>query len=402
MPVSNKATVSVDYDVVIVGGGMVGLSLAGLLLEQNMRVAVIDPKAVESEWPQDSIGQRVSAITRASETLFKQINAWYYIGEHEKAPYQRMFVWDGESSRGKIEFDANLIAEKNLGHIVENRVLRRSLFQAIERERQLDWLCPERCSKVDYQQDYAKLELESGRTVSARLLVAADGAFSWLRKASGVGQEQKPYGHKAIVCAVQTEQPHQHTAWQRFDHHGPLAFLPLADGHYCSIVWSVEEAYADQLLALGHEAFAKRLSQSFEATLGEVSLASKPVAFPLIERTAETMVEHRLALIGDAAHTIHPLAGQGVNMGFSDAIELAKVIGQSLRKDADIGLKYLLRPFERARKTETRAMQLAMQGFKRLFEQEVPLIQMVRSYGLAMTDKHPLLKQKLIRKAMGL
>lgn len=402
MPASNKTKVSVDYDVIIVGGGMVGLSLAGLLLEQNITVAVIDPKAVESDWPQGSIGQRVSAITRASEKLFKQIKAWDFIGDDEKAPYQRMFVWDGESSRGKIEFDASLIAEKNLGHIVENRVLRRALFQSIERERQLNWLCPERCTSVEYQQDYAKVELESGREVTARLLVAADGAFSWLRKASGVGQEQKPYGHKAIVCAVKTEKPHQHTAWQRFDHHGPLAFLPLADEHYCSIVWSVDEAYADQLLALGHEAFANRLSQSFESTLGEVSLASKPVAFPLIERTAETMVAERLALIGDAAHTIHPLAGQGVNLGFSDAIELSKVIEKSLQQGVDIGLKHRLRPFERARKSEARAMQLAMQGFKRLFEQEVPLIQMARSHGLALTDKHPLLKQKLIRKAMGL
>lgn len=402
MPVSNKSTDSVDYEVAIVGGGMVGLSLAGLLLEQNMRVAVIDPKVVESNWPSDSIGQRVSAITRASEKLFKQIQAWDFIGQHEKAPYQRMFVWDGESSRGKIEFDANLIAQQNLGHIVENRVLRRSLFQAIERERQLDWLCPERCLNVGYEQDYAKLELESGRRVTARLLVAADGAFSWLRKASGVGQEQKPYGHKAIVCAVKTEKPHQHTAWQRFDHHGPLAFLPLADEHYCSIVWSVDEAYADQLLALGNESFAGRLSQTFESTLGEVSLATKPVAFPLIERSAETMVKHRLALIGDAAHTIHPLAGQGVNLGFSDAIELATVIRQCLQKDVDIGLHHRLRPFERARKSEIKAMQLAMQGFKRLFEQETPLIQMARSHGLALADQHPLLKQKLIRKAMGL
>ena len=140
MPASNNSTVNVDYEVIIVGGGMVGLSLAGLLLEQNIKVAVIDPKAVESDWPEDSIGQRVSAITRASERLFKQINAWDFIGQHERAPYQRMFVWDGESSRGKIEFDASLIAQQNLGHIVENRVLRRSLFQAIERDRQLDWL----------------------------------------------------------------------------------------------------------------------------------------------------------------------------------------------------------------------------------------------------------------------
>jgi 2-octaprenylphenol hydroxylase len=223
-----------------------------------------------------------------------------------------------------------------------------------------------------------------------------------LRKASAVGQKQVPYGHKAIVCTVKTEREHQKTAWQRFDHHGPLAFLPLADERLCSIVWSVDEAKAKQLLSLDKAEFARTLGQTFELTLGQVELVSAPVAFPLFERSAEHMVQHRLALIGDAAHTIHPLAGQGVNLGFADASQLATTIQASLDKGADFGLKHKLRPFERVRKSETKAMQLAMQGFKRLFEQQLPLAQMARSYGLAITDKHPLLKQKLIRQAMGL
>jgi len=402
MPVSNNTKSKLDYDVIIVGGGMVGLALAGELLEQGLDIAVIDPKAVETSWPKETVDQRVSAITRASQHLFMELNAWRNIDNTEKAAYQRMFVWDGESTRGKIEFDANLIAEPNLGHIIENRVIRRALFQSIESHRRLDWLCPQRCQEVEYHQDYAELTLETGQKIKARLLVAADGAFSWLRKASGIGQKQQPYGHKAIVCTVKTELSHQKTAWQRFDHHGPLAFLPLADEHHCSIVWSVDEGFAKNLLSMNRQSFGEALSLTFEETLGQVELLSDPIAFPLFERSAVQMVEHRLALIGDAAHTIHPLAGQGVNLGFSDAHELAQTIKVSLSKGADIGLKHRLRPFERARKAETKAMQLAMLGFKRLFEQELPIVQMARSYGLALTDKHPLLKQKLIRKAMGL
>ncbi|GAA4359700.1 UbiH/UbiF/VisC/COQ6 family ubiquinone biosynthesis hydroxylase [Kangiella marina] len=391
-----------DYDVIIVGGGMVGLALTAKLAQLDLRVAVIDPKPVELSWDEKTVDARVSAMTRASQKLFQDVGAWQLIEAPYRSDYQRMFVWDGESSRGKIAFDASLIAEQNLGYIIENRVLRRALYQSTENVRTVDWLCPEKCQAVDYQENYAELTLASGKRMKASLLVAADGAFSWLRKASDIGQEQQAYGHKAIVCTVKTEKPHQKTAWQRFDHHGPLAFLPLANSHLCSIVWSVDEAYAEELLTLNVADFEKRLSQTFEMSLGQVTLESRPVSFPLYERTASAMALHRLALIGDAAHTIHPLAGQGVNLGFSDALELAKVIETSLAKGADIGLKHRLRPFERARKSETKAMQLAMQSFKRLFEQEIPALQMARSYGLAMTDKHPLLKQTLIRKAMGL
>ena len=402
MTVSSNRQVTLDYDVIVVGGGMVGLALTAKLAQLDLRVAVIDPKPVDLEWENGTVDSRVSAITRASQRLFQSIEAWQLIDDHDKSAYQRMFVWDGESSSGKIEFDASLIAEPNLGHIIENRVLRRALFQSIERDRHIDWLCPEKCQAVDYQENYAELTLASGKRMKASLLVAADGAFSWLRKTSDIGQEQNAYGHKAIVCTVKTEKSHLQTAWQRFDHHGPLAFLPLRDSSLCSIVWSVDESFAEELLSLERSAFAKRLTQTFESTLGQVEVQSTPVAFPLFERTADRMAQHRLALIGDAAHTIHPLAGQGVNLGFSDALELAKAIDVSLKKGADIGLKHRLRPFERARKSETKAMQLAMQGFKRLFEKEIPAVQMARSYGLAVTDKHPVLKQKLIRKAMGI
>ncbi|MBD3652909.1 UbiH/UbiF/VisC/COQ6 family ubiquinone biosynthesis hydroxylase [Kangiella sp.] len=391
-----------DYDLIIVGGGMVGLALAARLAQSQLKIAIIDPKPVEMSWDKSDYDLRVSAITRASQKLLDEVSAWSFIEQDEKTAYQRMYVWDGEASRGKIEFDANLLAEPNLGHIIENRVLRRSLFQAIKPYRNIEFLSPQKCAQVSYQAEQAIIELADGKNISAKLLVAADGAMSWLRKNSGIETKQKPYGHKAIVATIKTEKPHQETAWQRFDHNGPLAFLPLTDEHHCSIVWSVKSDYADQLMALDDKEFLQRLEQTFENTLGQCLETSQRVAFPLIERTAECLVKDRVALIGDAAHTIHPLAGQGVNLGFSDVEELAQVIEKSNGKQLDIGLKSNLRPYERARKGEIFMMQKAMQGFKLLFEQDMPLIQMTRSYGLALTNQHPLLKQQLIKQAMGL
>lgn len=391
-----------DYDLIIVGGGMVGLALAARLAQSQLKIAIIDPKSVEMSWDKSDYDLRVSAITRASQKLLDEVSAWSFIEQDEKTAYQRMYVWDGEASRGKIEFDANLLAEPNLGHIIENRVLRRSLFQAIKPYRNIEFLSPQKCAQVSYQAEQAIIELADGKNISAKLLVAADGAMSWLRKSSGIETKQKPYGHKAIVATIKTEKPHQETAWQRFDHNGPLAFLPLTDEHHCSIVWSVKSDYADQLMALDDKEFLQRLEQTFENTLGQCLETSQRVAFPLIERTAECLVKDRVALIGDAAHTIHPLAGQGVNLGFSDVEELAQVIEKSNGKQLDIGLKRNLRPYERARKGEIFMMQKAMQGFKLLFEQDIPLIQMTRSYGLALTNQHPLLKQQLIKQAMGL
>ncbi len=391
-----------DYDLIIVGGGMVGLALAARLAQSQLKIAIIDPKPVEMSWDNSDYDLRVSAITRASQTLLDEVGAWGFIEHDEKTAYQRMYVWDGEASRGKIEFDAKLLAEPNLGHIIENRVLRRSLFQAIKPYRNIEFLSPQKCAQVSCQAEQAIIELADGKSISAKLLVAADGAMSWLRKNSGIEIKQKPYGHKAIVATIKTEKPHQETAWQRFDHNGPLAFLPLTDEHHCSIVWSVKSDYADQLMALDDKDFLQRLEQTFENTLGQCLETSQRVAFPLIERTAECLVKDRVALIGDAAHTIHPLAGQGVNLGFSDVEELAQVIEKSNGKQQDIGLKRNLRPYERARKGEIFMMQKAMQGFKLLFEQDMPLIQMTRSYGLALTNQHPLLKQQLIKQAMGL
>lgn len=390
-----------QYDIAIVGAGMVGLSLASKLQSSGLKIAVIDPKRVELEFDSD-YDLRVSAITRATENFLKNISAWNAIHEKERSAYRSMQVWDGESTSGNIEFNAKSIAEKELGFIIENRVLRRAIFQSVQGSTDIDFIFDEKCLAVSYQDNHARLDLESGSCIKANLLVAADGAFSWLREASDIGITQKPYGHKAIVATIKTENPHDQIAYQRFAHKGPLAFLPLHDKNYCSIVWSVEEAYADELLGLDDGQFIKRLEVSFENSLGALQLQSKRLAFPLYERSAESTIAHRLALIGDAAHTIHPLAGQGVNLGFADALELANTILRIKQKNKDIGIISSLRPYQRNRASELLKMKTAMVAFKTLFEQKQPFIQSVRAFGLNSLNKLPILKKQIIRQAMGL
>lgn len=391
-----------QFDIVIVGGGMVGLALAAQLKGSGLSIAIVDPKPVATEFPIEEYDLRVSAITRASEQLFKNVGAWSFISENEKSAYKKMFIWDGESTQGQIEFDANSIAQENLGHIIENRVLRRALFQSIQHESSIALMFGEKCQQVAYQDDNAELTLDSGKVLSAQLLVAADGALSWLREQSDIELQQKAYGHSAIVATLKTEKPHQAIAYQRFDTKGPLAFLPLPDQNYCSIVWSVEQNLAKELLALDEKNFVQQLQNTFESKLGLLQLESQRLSFPLFERTAETNIKHRLALIGDAAHTIHPLAGQGVNLGFADAKELANNILASKKKNKDIGLRSNLRSFQRNRASDVLIMRESMAGFKTLFEKTNPVLQMLRSLGMQAFNKIPAIKQTLIKKALGL
>ncbi len=390
-----------QYDIVIVGAGMVGLSLASKLQISGLKIAVIDPKMIQLEFGSD-YDLRVSAITRATEKFLRDISAWSFINDKELSAYRHMQVWDGESTNGAITFDAKSIAEKDLGFIIENRVLRKAIFQSVQGCANVDFIFGDKCLAVSYQDNDAQLELESGNNIKANLLVAADGALSWLRTVSNIDVAQKPYGHKAIVATIKTEHSHEQTAYQRFDHNGPLAFLPLPDSNYCSIVWSVEESYADELLVLDDESFLRRLENTFESSLGTLQLKSERLAFPLYERSAESTIAHRLALIGDAAHTIHPLAGQGVNLGFADALELANTILLNLQKNKDIGLISSLRPYQRNRASELLKMKTAMLAFKSLFEQKQPLIQSARAFGLNTLDKLPIVKNQIIRQAMGL
>lgn len=389
------------YDIIIVGAGMVGATLACGLAEEaeNLSIAVIDANEPKLDWSNDSYDMRVSAITRASQTLFKNIGVWEKIVEQRVSPYQDMFVWDAGSD-GELHFDSADMGEADLGHIIENRVIVKALHQRMAELPQITLLCPARLEKIEFNKGKSKLILEDKTEFFANLVVAADGTRSWVRQQADIAVKGWDFDQAALVTTVKTEKYHQDTAWQRFLNTGPLAFLPLSEG-YSSIVWSTSPDEAKRLTEISQEEFAVELEQAFESKLGKVESVAGRAVFPL--RLFETLhyVKPRLALVGDAAHTIHPLAGQGVNLGLADVESLITVIVEALNNKKDIGDLKVLRRYERWRRADNRSMLVAMDGLKRLFGSELAVVKDLRSVGLKLVNKITPLKNIIMQQAMG-
>ncbi|MGB0845947.1 MAG: UbiH/UbiF/VisC/COQ6 family ubiquinone biosynthesis hydroxylase [Thiolinea sp.] len=387
------------YDVIISGGGIVGLVLAGLLGKTGYRIALIEDRLPNNFQAEDDFELRVSAISRSSQQILHEVNAWQGIVERRLSPYRAMVVWDATGS-GEIRFDANELEEPELGHIVENKVMQLALLDAVTGQENIDLLCPARLTGFSVTAKGVGVSLADGRTLESRLLVGADGAHSKVRSLANIGWQRVDYGQKGLVCVARTSSVHQATAWQRFMPGGPLAFLPLPDQKYCSIVWSLPADRADAMLHLEQAEFDQQLGKALDFRLGNVETVGKKAAFPLYGAHADNYVLERIALIGDAAHTIHPLAGQGVNLGISDAAELASQL-QGLPETA-LGRLKTLRRYERARKGENQLTLKAMEGFGLLFGNQQPLLQFARNRGLELMNRLPLLKNSLARRAMGI
>jgi 2-octaprenylphenol hydroxylase len=402
-------TTAVEYDVVVVGAGMAGSALALALAGQGLSIALVEARPAGGQAARgtgvDAFDARVSALTPRSQRLFTRLGVWPAIVAGGACAYRHMTVWDAEGT-GSIEFDCAEVGAPVLGHIVENRVIVDALLEAVAGCRDIDFLNPARvaaCERKDTQG--LELRLEDGRRLGAALLVAADGALSPLREMLDFDTREWDYGHDAIVATVQTARPHAATAWQRFLSTGPLAFLPLAgtaDAHYCSIVWSAERDRAEDLAGLDDDAFRRELTAAFEARLGEVLAVSKRHRFPLRQRHAVDYVQPGVALVGDAAHTIHPLAGQGINLGLADVLVLAEEILAARARGQAPGELAVLRRYQRRRKGENLAMMAAMDGFKRLFGQRALAVRWLRNAGLRAVGRLAPLKQQLMRHAMGL
>lgn len=389
-----------DFDIVIVGAGMVGAALACALGGARLRVALIEAQPFQHDWPADSFDQRVSAITRASQNIFQALGAWPAMCEARVSPYRDMHVWDATGD-GVIHFDSADIGEPLLGHIIENRVIQSALLKRVAELDTVELITPASVVSFEIQAEQVQVTLDSGRVMQAALIVGADGGRSPLRELAGIEVQGWSYGQEAVVARIETSGPHRETAWQRFMPDGPLAFLPLADGS-SSIVWSTSPEHARELLAMDDSIFLDALQTSFGDSLGRMLRCGPRAGFPLRMQHAKQYTQPRLALIGDAAHTIHPLAGQGVNLGLADAAALAEVLVQAHHQHQDIGDLRVLRRYERWRKGDNMAMITSMESFKRLFGSRSPTLRWLRNTGLRLTDRLVPAKNLIMRQAMGM
>ncbi len=400
---------SPEFDVVIVGAGIAGGALVRALAQLDLRLALIEVRPVAEEPEPVATGvegfdARVSAITPASQSLLQSLGVWESITSTRACPYRHMHVWDGEGS-ASIDFDASELDAPVLGHIIENRVLTGALLEDIGKRAELTVFSPARLQDL-YRDEagHCRLQLEDGRELSCQLLVAADGALSRVRQLADFRTREWDYGHHALVASVETERYHQATAYQRFMATGPLAFLPLAsqgDRHYSSIVWSVKPELAESLQALSDEDFCAELGRSFEHRLGEIRAVAPRFAFPLRQRHAIDYVQPGIALVGDAAHTIHPLAGQGINLGLQDVAALSEELARAVKRGSSVGAMEVLSRYQRRRKGENMLMMTAMDGFKRLFEEQSLPLRWLRNTGMRLVAQAGPLKQQLMRHAMG-
>jgi 2-octaprenylphenol hydroxylase len=279
-------------------------------------------------------------------------------------------------------------------------VIIKGLHHRLAEQKNITAFWPRRSTKLELNVSQTRLTLEDGTELQARLLVGADGARSWVRQQAGISVKGWDYDQVALVTWVKPEMFHQETAWQRFLATGPLAFLPLTEG-YCSIVWSTSPAHAAQLQAMDPDRFAQELQAAFENKLGAIEAVGPRAMFPLRSFETQHYILPRLALVGDAAHTIHPLAGQGVNLGLADMASLVQVLTEAQQQQRDIGSEKILRRYERWRRADNRSMLLAMDGFKRLFSTDQSLLRWVRNLGLNLTDRSLPIKRLIMHQALG-
>jgi len=396
------------FDVIVAGGGMTGGMLAAALAADSaLAVCVLEsdepPPFEPGSNPEYAI--RVSALSIATERMFRQVGAWQGVVERRACPYRTMRVWSDDDTRsgraaGTV-FEAADIDAKALGHIVENRVVQLALLERLEQLPNVTVMCPSRLQSFQVDEEETRVTLDDGEELQTRLLVGADGAGSAVRQLAGFNHVKEPYGQHALVATIATRRPQQSITWQRFVPEGPQAFLPLS-GQRASMVWYHEPNEIARLKALDDEAFAHEMEVTFPAELGGIERVIERASFPIARAHAGQYIDARVALIGDAAHTVHPLAGQGVNLGMLDAACLAEVIVAADRAGRDIGSVRTLRRYERWRRGENALMIAVLDGFHRAFGPQPAPVRLLRSLALDAADKGGPIKTLVMKRAMGL
>jgi 2-octaprenylphenol hydroxylase len=394
-----------DFDVLIVGGGVSGSALAALLIARRVctpgRVAVIAEHAAQAPAAGADWDLRVFALSRASQRLLGLCGVWEHLPAQRRVAYERMCVWDAQGTPGgaaALSFDAAQLGEPNLGHIVDGRVLQWQCWQAARASGTVS--IEGSVNAIEVGAEAVSVGLSDGRELRGRLLVAADGTDSPSRRLLGIDSAGHAYHQDALVAHVHTTRSHQRTAWQRFLPTGPLAFLPLEDGR-SSIVWSAARSRAAELRALSPEAFGAALTEASGEALGECTVTTPLASFPLKLQYALDYVRPRAVLLGDAAHVVHPLAGQGLNLGLLDCAALVDVLGKAGGAQ-NFGDHAVLRRYERWRRSENLLAATALDGLERLFTGSDPLSTALRTTGLTWVGKLPAIKQGFARRALGL
>lgn len=386
-------------DVAVVGGGMVGAATALALARAGLGVALLEARSPAAWYADDEVDLRVVGLAPSSLALLDELGVWRSIHAARAGLYRHMHVWDAESG-ASIDFDATSDGRDALGYIVENNLVQWTLWQALE-DAGVQRLCPAEVTGFETREDRIQLQLADGETLSAALLVAADGAGSPLRQLAGIRTRGRDYAQRGVVAHVGTERPHQDTAWQRFLCTGPVALLPLADGR-CSLVRSLPEAEAQRVLALDDQAFCNALGVATDFRLGRITTTTPRAAFPLKLQLAERYQAERLVLLGDAAHAVHPLAGQGVNLGLRDVVELRDVLMAARQAGADIGAAHVLRRYARRRRSADTLDALGFDALARIYAWQSPPLVAARGLGVRLLDRLSPLKRRLSEHAAGL
>ncbi len=397
-----------EVDVAIVGAGMVGLALAGLLRREDdtLRLAVVDAGGPPVFDENADVGLRVSAVSPGSASLLEHSGAWQAVSRSRMGTCTAMCVWDarGEAQGSEaLRFAADELGLPELAHIVENELIRHALYQALGAgEGGIRWYFDTRVQGFEAGARAARLTLaDGGGHLDAALVVGADGARSAVRRLAGMPVRARRYPQDALVTHVRPERRHRETAWQRFLPSGPVALLPLGDGR-CSVVWSTDTGACAGLMALPDEDLGAQLTEATAGVLGQLTVTGPRGSFPLAASYAPDYVDSRLVLAGDAAHAVHPLAGQGVNLGFSDAGELARCIGAARRAGEDAGNRPVLRRYERARKGENMRTLIFLDALQRFFALDSPAVARIRMDGMRLFNRIGPLRRMAVRHATGL
>jgi len=398
MKKARSRKIKTETGLIIIGGGMVGLTLACALRDAGLKVTVIERAEAE---PRMSLDRdcRVSAIVAGTAGILEGIGVWPHVGDRA-CPIEAMRIWDGQRS-GSIRFEACEVELDRLGYIVENSILLSAMLEVVHASENIEWCCPASVESVQWKANCVEVSLDDGRVFSTPLIVGADGGRSWLRSQAGIPAWSHRFEQQGIVATVQPQFPHRNSACQRFLPTGPLAFLPLTDG-LCSIVWSAQDKEAERLMALDDAAFLGELQLALGPVMGKLEQAGARAAFPLRSQLSRHIVRHRLALIGDAAHQIHPLAGLGVNLGIRDAMVLAQEIADARRFREDYGNLDVLNRFMCNRMPDILAVMGSMEAFHSLFTHEVPGLSLLRDAGMRVVGNSGPVKRMLMRRAMGL